>query len=64
MVFPSVNALPSTCSAKAFTSLFAGFSGTMLLSDFREPLIPVVQNFSFTGRSSFKEKLTDLLSEA
>ena len=35
MVFPLVNALPSTCSAKVFTSLFAGFSGTMLLSDFR-----------------------------
>ena len=55
MVFPLVNALPSTCSAKVFTSLFAGFSGTMLLSDFREPFMPVVRNFSFTGRSLSRE---------
>jgi len=60
MMFPLVNALPSTCSAEILLPLFAGFSGTMLLSDFRGSFISALQNFSLTDRSFFEGKLTDL----
>jgi hypothetical protein len=42
-LFPLVTALPSTCSAARRGALFAGFFGTMLVSDCSGPCITGVE---------------------